>query len=269
MVSRSAPLQPQRCSAHGSEDGRFGPFRSRPAPTSVSGDRCRPVTRNDPNAWVAEVVPFVISDAADFRTKGPLPVEQSRLRPGVRRGQVVGWLDEPAHAGATGRRRLLHHQSDHDLQSHACVPSPTSERLTVVEEARLFAMTNVSAADAFIACWDDKAAWGFWRPLTAIREGDNDGNARTVGDPTWSAYMATPPYPDHPSGYNCATAAIIHAAIAFFGNDRMEFTVVKPGCVGRGPRLSALQRRRRRHHRRPCLPRIPLPNRRRTGRHSR
>ena len=57
------------------------------------------------------------------------------------------------------------------------------EGLTLVEQARLFAMLNLAGADAVISCWDDKAHWGFWRPITAIREGDDDGNPQTAGDP--------------------------------------------------------------------------------------
>ena len=73
-----------------------------------------------------------------------------------------------------------------------------AEGLSVVDDARLFAMVNVTAADAVINCWDDKAYWHFWRPITAIHEGDNDGNDDTVGDPAWEPMLPAPPYPDSP-----------------------------------------------------------------------
>ena len=101
------------------------------------------------------------------------------------------------------------------------------EGLTLVEQARLFAMLNMAAADSLINCWNDKAFFHFWRPITAISEGDNDGNRRTVGDATWTPLEVTPPYPDHSSGYNCVTAGTMHAARAFFGRNRMTFTVVQ------------------------------------------
>jgi hypothetical protein len=99
--------------------------------------------------------------------------------------------------------------------------------LTIAEEARLFAMVNLASADAGINCWDDKAFWRFWRPITAIRLGDDDGNPRTAGDPSWNPLFATPPYPDHSSGYNCITGAMMHAAKAFFGTNRVSFSVVR------------------------------------------
>ena len=79
-----------------------------------------------------------------------------------------------------------------------------------------------------INCWDDKAFWSFWRPITAIREGDADGNDKTAGDPAWTSLVASPPYPDHPSGYNCGTSAFMHAAEAFFGKGKRSFAVTAP-----------------------------------------
>jgi len=91
-------------------------------------------------------------------------------------------------------------------------------------------MLNLATADAVINCWNDKAHWSNWRPITAIREGDNDGNPSTVGDPGWTPLIVTPPYPDHTSGYNCATSSFMHTAEAFFGRGKTEFSVVRlPG----------------------------------------
>ena len=54
-----------------------------------------------------------------------------------------------------------------------------------MENARLFAMLYMTAADALISVWDDKAHWSFWRPITAIREADIDGNPTTGRTPGW------------------------------------------------------------------------------------
>ncbi len=53
------------------------------------------------------------------------------------------------------------------------------------DTARLFALANLATADALITCWDSKKYYAVWRPITAIREGDADGNPATVGDPAW------------------------------------------------------------------------------------
>ena len=86
-------------------------------------------------------------------------------------------------------------------------------------------MMNFAAADAGINCWDEKVFWAFWRPITAIRLADTDGNPNTTADTGWLPLIPTPPYSDHTSGYNCLSAAFVHSAKAFFGTDRVRFTV--------------------------------------------
>jgi hypothetical protein len=88
-------------------------------------------------------------------------------------------------------------------------------------------MLNMSGADALISCWDDKAQWSFWRPTTAIRQGDLDGNPKTEADPTWTALSGLPSYPDPPSGYNCITGAFMHTAADFFGAKPLTFDMVR------------------------------------------
>ena len=78
-----------------------------------------------------------------------------------------------------------------------------------------------------INCGGDKEHFSFWRPITAIHEGDNDGNDATAGDPAWELMVPTPPYPDHTSGYNCLTGAMMNAADAFFGGEPVAFSLVR------------------------------------------
>ena len=91
--------------------------------------------------------------------------------------------------------------------------------------ARMFALLSLAAADAQITIYDSKYYFNFWRPVTAIREGDNDGNPLTDGDPTWTPYLVTPPYPDYTSGANALAASILTTLQLFFGTDRFDFSV--------------------------------------------
>ena len=84
----------------------------------------------------------------------------------------------------------------------------------------------MAGADALINCWDDKAFWASWRPITAIRMGDDDGNPKTDGDPTWTSLEGTS-VSRHTSGYNCVTGAFMHTAGAFFGKKPMAFDLVR------------------------------------------
>jgi hypothetical protein len=65
----------------------------------------------------------------------------------------------------------------------------------------------------------------FWRPITAIQNGDNDGNPKTDGDPGWQPLFVTPPYPDYTSGANNVTGAITRIFRSFFGTNQMTFSV--------------------------------------------
>jgi hypothetical protein len=93
------------------------------------------------------------------------------------------------------------------------------------ESARLFALANMAMADAVITAWKTKITYVFWRPSTAIQEGDNDGNRHTVGDPNWQPLIDDPPYPDYTSGANNVTGAATRTLHLFFGRNRMTFQV--------------------------------------------
>jgi hypothetical protein len=108
-----------------------------------------------------------------------------------------------------------------------------SRNLSTAENARLFAMLYLTAADALIACWDDKARWLFWRPITAIHEAANDGNPDTSADASWTPLIATPPYPDQPSGHACFSGSVTSTLKDFFGTDNMALTVVRTDGASR------------------------------------
>ncbi len=93
------------------------------------------------------------------------------------------------------------------------------------DNARLLALGTLAIADAAITAWDSKSHYVFWRPITAIREGENDSNARTAGDPTWEPLLNTPNYPDYTSGANNAVGALTRTLELFFKTNRVTFTV--------------------------------------------
>ena len=81
-------------------------------------------------------------------------------------------------------------------------------QLDVTDAARFMAMMSVTYADGLIACFDAKYLYERWRPITAIRAGDTDGNSETVGDPSWTPLLAaTPNHPEYPSAHSCITPA--------------------------------------------------------------
>jgi membrane-associated phospholipid phosphatase len=92
------------------------------------------------------------------------------------------------------------------------------------ESARLFALLNIALADAYIAHFDTKYLYNFWRPVTAIRAADTDGNDDTVPDPEWTSYLITPNIPDYPSGHATAGAAAATVLTRFVKHDALTFS---------------------------------------------
>lgn len=103
---------------------------------------------------------------------------------------------------------------------------------TLAENARLFALLNLSLADAGIWCWIIKFTNEFWRPVTAIRAADQDGNPHTTADPTWTPLLDTPPFPAHTSGHSTFSAAASTVLADFFGTDKVVFKATSEGVPG-------------------------------------
>jgi hypothetical protein len=97
--------------------------------------------------------------------------------------------------------------------------------LGLAENARLFALLNMGIANTFIADWDAKFHYNFWRPVTAIRNGDSDGNDATERDPGWTPLIATPMHPEYPSQAAILTGVAAGVLESVFGTGPASLTV--------------------------------------------
>jgi hypothetical protein len=206
-------------------DGRYGPFRFTAGTGPGQWRPELPAFVSDPNAWIAKVQPFVMTSQSQFRTDGPQPLTSGAYAKEFNEVKTLGAL-----TGSTrtpDQTALAFFYTDHAVAMwNRTFRAVAAQRgLTESDEARLFGMLNIAGADSLIACWDSKAYWSFWRPITAIRLADTDGNPATTADPNWLPLVTTPPYPDEPSGFNCVTSGFMHTAQDFFGTDKMSFTV--------------------------------------------
>jgi hypothetical protein len=96
----------------------------------------------------------------------------------------------------------------------------------LVDRARMFAGVSMSMADTIISVWYAKYLYGFWRPVTAIREADTDGNPATVPDAQWTPRLTTPNYPDYVSGYSGVTGAFTGALSAVLGTRHLQLHLI-------------------------------------------
>jgi PAP2 superfamily len=181
------------------------------------------------------VLPFIVPSAEMLRTDGPNALTSAAYAEDLNEVKELGSLTSTTRTADETDAAIFWQDQAMALWNRIFRTLAASQGLDIVENARLFAMENLAAADAAIGCWNDKYYWQFWRPITAIREAGTDGNPATIADPTWLPLfdpvtpvppppLVTPPFPDHPSGHACATSAFVHTLKNFFGTDKIGFT---------------------------------------------
>jgi hypothetical protein len=211
------------------DDGRFVPFSH---PVGADPGDWRPTPPgfvNDPFAWIGNVDPFLLESPSQFRTEGPNALTSDEYLEEYNEVKELGSASSTSRSPEQTAVALFYVENAIVMLNRTFRTIAQDEGLTTVEEARLFGMLNLVGADAIINCWNDKSFYAFWRPITAIRLGDDDTNPATIGDSAWTPLFSTPPgtppYPDHPSGYNCVTGSMMNAAKDFFGTNQVAFTV--------------------------------------------
>jgi hypothetical protein len=171
-------------------------------------DTYRPVTT--PGAWIpttpplfaeyARAKPWVFARADQFRP-GPPPALASAV-------YARDYNETKELGGAKSTRRTpqqteaVKFWTQPNLGSvwfEAARQLSAAKGLELADNARLFALLSMVAANSFIVDWDAKFHYNFWRPVTAIRNGDLDGNDATERDPGWTSLNATPVHPEYPS----------------------------------------------------------------------
>jgi len=211
-------------------DGRFGSFRFTASFTAGAWRPELPFFISDPFAWVAYTKPFLIESGSQFRSDGPNALTSDAYAADFAEVKAVGARNSSTRT-ADQTEQALYWGVEHGslLWGRIIRTIAANEGLSVSEDARLFAMLQLASADANISCWNDKAYWSSWRPITAIRLADTDGNPATDADPAWEPLLATPPFPEHPSGHTCGSGAIVASLQNFFGTDKMTFTAFGAG----------------------------------------
>jgi hypothetical protein len=193
--------------------------------------------------FLREIVPFTLNRPTQFRPEPPPPLTSGTyLRDYDEVMQFRAVASHPATPAcpapeATEVARFW--SGNFVTQWNAALRGiAISAQLPIGDSARLFALATLAAADSAIAVWESKFHYLFWRPITAIREGDNDPNPNTAGETGWTPFIQsahfpagsqTPPYPDYTSGANGLTGAFTGVLQLFFGTDEFQFSV--PGAT--------------------------------------
>ena len=99
---------------------------------------------------------------------------------------------------------------------------------SLVDNARLFALLNMTMADALIAGFEAKYAFNYWRPITAIRNAGLANNSSTSADPTWEPLLVTPPHQEYPSAHCLGAGAAVAVLKRIFEGDKLSTSFVYP-----------------------------------------
>ena len=169
--------------------------------------------------------PLALESASRFRADGPNPLTSEEYAEDFEQVKQLGRFDSATRTDEQTAQALF--WTDHDLRqwNDGMLHLAAARGLDLVQTARMLAMAHVSGGDAMIACFDAKYHYWFWRPYQAIPQADTDGNPATMADPSWRPLRTTPNFPEYPSAHACHSTAVVEALDAFFGTDKVPFSL--------------------------------------------
>ena len=214
-------------------DGRFGTYRFPVGSGPGVWKPVLPLFVNDPAAWLKDVKPFVVESGTQFLSKGPLDLASNQYAKEYNEVKSLGSLNSTERTADQTHAARYWAENPPRTWSRVLRTLSAQQGVSLVDNARLFAEAYMTAADSLITIWNDKARTLFWRPITAIREADTDGNAATEPDVNWLPLIANPPYPEHPSGHLGLSSAMGRTLEQFFGTDEIGWTDTNVGGLTR------------------------------------
>ena len=181
----------------------------------------------------SHVVPFALESANQFRPGPPPALASDAYSDAFNQIKSLGIANSTtatADEALTGR---FWNGAIQNYWNEIAQTLSTAHSLTTAQNARLFALLNLSFADDVIAFYDAKYTYNFWRPVTAIRAADTAINPETVADPNWLPEVGkTAPDPSYPGAHAVISAAAAEVLISFFDRDRAEFNVTSEVLPG-------------------------------------
>ena len=191
----------------------------------------------------SRITPFVLERADQFRPGPPPGLTSDTYTEAFNEIKSVGITNSSTATAEQALTGLFWNGAIQNYWNEITQTAASAQDLTTAQSARLFALLNLTLADAVIAFYDAKYTYNFWRPVTAIRAADTDNNPQTVVDPNWLPEVGkTAPDPSYPGAHAVLSAAGAEVLISFFGQDQLEFRVtseVLPGVERSFTTLSA------------------------------
>jgi hypothetical protein len=201
--------------------GAAGIWRSPPTPTAADG------TLPALFPQLAVLTPFAMTSHSQFRPGPPPALTSAQYATDLNEVKAIGRFDSSVRTADQTQLALLWQAVgpvDENRLARSVVPAGNG----LVDNARLFALLNITAADAIIAGYDSKYTYNLWRPYHAIRLADTDGNPLTVADPAWDSLFIAPRFQEYMSNHAVVTGSFMHVLARLLG-DEHTFTLAAPG----------------------------------------
>lgn len=183
-----------------------------------------------------QVTPFAMSSGSQFRPAAPPALDSEEYAAAF--NEVLDLGRNTSTTRTADQTEIARFWADGGGTSYAlghwniiAGGASVDEGLDLVGNARLYAQLNIAMADAIISTWDTKFAYNLWRPVTAIRAADTDGNPDTAADPTWTPLLGTPNFPSYTSAHSTVSRSAATVLTAVFGAD-YHFTAGSEGLPG-------------------------------------
>jgi len=173
----------------------------------------------------AQLTPLTLASASQFRPDPPPALSSERFADDYNEVKVYGVAtgslrtDEQTEIGRFYTEHAVA-QYSRAFRRYAIING-----FGIVKSARFFAVANTTILDSQIAVWDAKYHYNFWRPVTAIRAGDTDGNPATDPDPAWIGLAITPAHPEYPAAHGGWTGSVARMLELFNGANIINFAI--------------------------------------------
>jgi hypothetical protein len=182
-----------------------------------------------------DVTGFIVPNGRRFLAEGPPALTSDKYA--VEFNQVKAWGAVNSTV-RSAEQTLISNQwagvgtttPNHNVWNGLLADLARNKGWSGLDLARGYAMLNMTFHDALMTSFTGKFIYGLWRPVTAIREADTDGNPQTEADPTWLPLLNTPPYPSAPGNMACIAGSLSRAMERLFAQDNIPFSVTWTGA---------------------------------------
>jgi hypothetical protein len=188
-----------------------------------------PAFANPQTPFLQFVTPFGYDDPARFRPKAPPSLESRTYTTDFNEIKDVGRATESSRTAEQSATALFWSPSASALWT-ASIRSLAGS-MDLLTAARFEAVGIAAVTNALIAVWDAKYTYMFWRPVTAIRAADIDGNRATDPDTGWTPFITTPSHPEYPAAHSTVGAAALGFYTVWFGTDQFPLAFTGNGGV--------------------------------------